>query len=494
MSTLKSSSPKGNQTALIDADLERIMNSVEVKHHDGHILLPNDMKVSTAIEVLNRRQKSLEEIVMVHEIFECFPWDGAIALQAALEKRFGWTPPPKHTVRIEVGFDKTTTVLWGDFALPEIDAEITARMLRVENQIRFAITGSIKRMHEHVLREVCEMVRRQVRDHSIYQGAAFSIVFHDPNTGDLLDMPLIKFLDVSKVHKDNLILSEDVMKAVNTNLFTPIERMKDLENMGVPVKRGVLLGGKYGTGKTLAMAIAGRLATEQGMTYMYLPDTQDLSLAISFAQNYQNPGAMIAAEDIDRVISGDEDDRTQRMDFILNTLDGVNNKGKRTMVVLTSNNMDSIQPAMLRPGRLDAVIEVTPPDAKAAARLLRLYGGNTLAHDVDLDTAGKEVAGMIPAMIAEVAQRAKLSQLSITPVGQPVSKITTEALIESARTFRRQLEMIERVSPEISIKQLTLARAFNMVGLALYNGLSDQEWATANTDFMEKPALRKTAA
>src|SRR3546814_19828879 len=98
------------------------------------------------------------------------------------------------------------------------------------------------------------------------------------------------------------------------------------------------------------------------------------------------------------------------MDDILNLLDGIDTKNSHIITVLTTNDLQSINPAMLRTGRLDAVIDVTPPDAQAVEKLLRLYGGDAIAADTNLEETGRVQAGNIRAAIAEGVKRAKLDQ------------------------------------------------------------------------------------
>ena len=131
-------------------------------------------------------------------------------------------------------------------------------------------------------------------------------------------------------------------------------------------------------------------------------------------------------------------------------VDHVARGGRNLILVFTTNEIDNIEPAMMRPGRLDAVIEVTAPDAEAAGKLVLLYGGDALADDVDITACGRALQGMIPAVISEVMRRAKLAQLSRTPQGHLVDGISTEAIIESAHTMRRQIELLQPKKEEQS--------------------------------------------
>ena len=101
---------------------------------------------------------------------------------------------------------------------------------------------------------------------------------------------------------------------------------------------------------------------------------------------------------------------------------------------------------MLRPGRLDAIIDVTAPDAKAVEKLVRLYGRETIAADADLTLVGEALAGTIPAVIAEVVKRAKLHQLQYQEPGTLIKEISSQALLDSALTIQAQRKLLEEQS------------------------------------------------
>lgn len=257
----------------------------------------------------------------------------------------------------------------------------------------------------------------------------------------MLAIPQLSFIDTSNIDVSQLILSEDVMDSVETNLFTPIERIRELKQNNISVKRGILLGGTYGTGKTLAATCASALAAKNGVTFLYVGRASELESALKFAARYQDPGCVVFCEDIDREVEGD---RSVEMDDLLNIIDGLDTKSSRIIVVLTTNNLDAVHPAMLRPGRLDAVIDVTVPDAKAVEKLIRYYGRGCIESDLNLTEVGKQLDGCIPAIISEVVKRAKLAELQFTLVGGPIAFLSERSLLEAAKTMRRQLDLLNK--------------------------------------------------
>lgn len=421
----------------------------EIKYHGEAMILPEGMSVDSAIDFLNRRKKFLEEQVDLRETFDVFPWDGAHAIDEVLTRKFGWAaatatpglfgPTPPKLISIEVDYNKTKQVPWGSFSLPGVDGLLHTSAQNKDGRWLFQLVAQVKRKDEATIKKIFEEVRQFCKENSIYKGKAIKLRFLDDD-GDPLPMPEPKFMDVSKISEDMAIYPAHIQKQIAINLLTPIKRVRDCIKNKIAVKRGVLLGGTYGTGKTLAAFVASRVAVDSGITYLYITRADELSHAIGFAKQNQSPACVVFCEDIDREMDGE---RSVKMDEILNTIDGIDTKSTNVIVVLTTNNLQAINPAMLRPGRLDAVIEVLPPDAEAVERLLRLYGGEAIDPETNLEKAGQLLDGEIPAVIAEVVKRAKLAQMMIQPEGTPVEKLSEEALVTSAESMSSQLKLLK---------------------------------------------------
>jgi transitional endoplasmic reticulum ATPase len=450
----------------------------EIVYHGEKMILPEGMSIKDAKELLTRREKFLEEQVDFRETFDVFPWDGANAIDEVLTRKFGWSaatatpgmfgPNPPKLITIDVDFNKTKQVPWGAFSLPNVDGLLHTSVSRKENRLVFQLVAQVKRKDEATIKSIFSEVREYLKHNSIYRGKAIKMRFLDDD-GDALEMPEPKFMDTSTISEDMVIYPQSVQTQININLFTPIKRVKDCIANHIPIKRGVLLGGTYGTGKTLAATVASRIAVDHGITYLYIPRADELSHAIGFAKQNQSPACVVFCEDIDRALAGE---RSVEMDDILNVIDGIDTKSTNVIVVLTTNDLNAINPAMLRPGRLDAVIEVLPPDAKAVEKLLRLYGGQAIDSDTDLTKAAEKLDGEIPAVISEVVKRAKLAQLSLQPEGVPVTKLSEEALVAAAQSMAQQLKLLKDRSAEKPREKSDIALALAEV---FKNAMSDTD-------------------
>jgi transitional endoplasmic reticulum ATPase len=416
------------------------------------LTIPAGMTIKQAVELLKAREAYDDEETIVRRNFNAFPYDGAHALTRVLERKYGWAnavptpgffgPEPPQLIDIPTGVGQTTQIPWGRMTLPRIDGFVQTDTASMPDGRRVLhLVSKIKRKHEQEIKDLYDAVETELREHSLYRGKAVTMRFTDDD-GDALSMPTLEFVDVRGINRNTAIYNEDISRALEVSLWTPIERATDCLANGISLKRGVLLGGMYGTGKTLGMTVAAAIAQQKGITYVHVQRADELAQAILFARQYQSPAAVVACEDIDRTTDGE---RTVEMDDLLNTIDGIDGKNSNILVVLTTNHLENINPAMLRPGRLDAVVEVSPPDAPTVERLIRAYLGASLPADADITEAGTALAGQIPAVVAEVCKRAKLAQLLEQEPGKKVRNLSAAAVIAAAKTMEHQLQLLAKV-------------------------------------------------
>ena len=460
----------------------------DIVYHGEKLILPQGMGIPSAITLLLEKQEYLEMNVNVSEKFDAMPYDGAYAISRVLAKKYGWAqsvptpgffgPRPPQMINLQVSVKEFVTVPWGSFSIPNVEGLLQTGVEKVNGRFQFSLNAQIKRKDEETVREIFRLVRAHLKDHSIYRGQALKIRFKDDD-GDTIPMPMPEFIDTSKINREKLIYSADVAAAVETNLFAPIERTADFLNNGMPIKRTVMLAGTYGTGKTMAATVASKIAVDNGITYLYCARADELVEALAFARQYQSPACVVFCEDIDRSLDGERD---AKMDDMLNLIDGIDTKHNHIITVLTSNAIENIEVAMLRPGRLDAIIDVTAPDANAVEKLIRSIGGAAINKDTSLTEAGKVLAGKIPAVIAEVVNRAKIVQLRLQEPGTKLKALSEAAILEAAKTMKAQLDLLEKKINEKNPVVPSLDAAF---GLAVRTEIKRHlvgEFATNDND------------
>jgi transitional endoplasmic reticulum ATPase len=414
--------------------------------------IPEGMTLLQAKKLIEARIVYEDQTTTIRRTYNVFPWDGAHALMRVLEQKYGWaqsipTPgfwadDPPMMMAVATGTNTKTNVAWGRMALPGIKGYVHTGFEKEGGRIVFQLIAEVQRKYESEIQAIFELVKEELDQRSLYRGKAISMRFTDED-GDALPIPTLSFVDVRGVDRNTAIYNENIHRALDISLYTPIERAMDCLANDIPLKRGILLGGTYGTGKTLTMTVAASLAARHGLTYVHVQRATELAEGIRFARQYQSPAAVVACEDIDRTTDGE---RTVEMDELLNTIDGIDAKNANVMVLLTTNQIENINAAMLRPGRLDAIVEILPPDALTVERLIRRYLGAALPDHEDITGAGIALAGQIPAVIAEVCKRAKLAQLLQQEPGLPVRHLTGRAVIEAAESMAAQLDVLERAT------------------------------------------------
>lgn len=437
----------------------------KIERNGEAIVLPANLKLDDAIKALMNQQKAEEQEVQLQFDFnENFVWDGAYAFAKVMEKRYGFVfgktehswfgDHPPQLVGIETSLGHTEYVSWGHFTVPAVKGGVFFTQMNVKNNsLTFRFICKCKQKYSEEVHSLEKEVRAYLKNHSVYKGKAISIRFKGDDGEPLLQMgifapvtgtaPSPVFLDLSKAREHELIFPADVENAIRTNLFTPIERMDEARRIGVPIKRGILLAGDFGVGKTLTAYIAAQKATSRGITYVYCTHPQEFPDIMRFAAQYSP--ALVFCEDVDRIVPLDRD---EGVDALINIVDGIESKSREIITVFTTNEIKNVHKSLLRPGRMDAVIPVHRPDSYAVQRLIRIYCGQYLEEEADLTSVGKLLADNIPAVIREVCERSKLAALRHTPEGDPLKWITSKDLEEAATTMKMQLDLLNTKDEE----------------------------------------------
>jgi cell division protease FtsH len=192
--------------------------------------------------------------------------------------------------------------------------------------------------------------------------------------------------------------------------------------LGAMVPRGVLLAGPPGTGKTLlARAVAG----EAEVPFYFVSASEFIEFIVGvgasrvrdlFEQAKKNAPAIIFIDELDAIgrtrggslSVGGHDEREQTLNQILTEMDGFT--GTENVIVLAATNRPEIlDPALLRPGRFDRRLTISPPDQAGRRQILDVHvRGVPLAGDVDLDAVASATPGMVGADLENLVNEAAL--------------------------------------------------------------------------------------
>jgi transitional endoplasmic reticulum ATPase len=418
----------------------------EIKYEGRAITLPGDpgkMPPRKAIEALTRLVRDEEQDFQVREFIEGYPHDAAVAFVKAMTKLYGWASPqsvmtmfgpkPPVMVSVKTGIRDEDVIQCplGSFALPGIESPINTMFYEERGKTKFLVHGVIKKKDRHVILELVTEARRIVKDESIYRGKSIRLgVDHEGNL-DLSNPP--GFFDASDTTTDSVLLDADIMEQIETSILTPIRKTDECRAHKIPLKRGILLEGPYGTGKSLTSRMTAAVCAQNGWTFVLLDKVQGLQAALEFANRYSP--AVVFAEDIDRIA----ENRDESANDLINTIDGVLSKRAEIMTILTTNFAEKLDQVILRPGRLDAVISLRAPSAETAERLIRYYAGYLLTDMQSVTRAGQELAGQIPASIRECVERAKLGMVS-----RGDKTLLEIDLVIAAKTMKNHLNLLNR--------------------------------------------------
>ncbi|GAB7092103.1 proteasome-activating nucleotidase [Halorubrum luteum] len=191
---------------------------------------------------------------------------------------------------------------------------------------------------------------------------------------------------------------DDQMQEVRETVEMPLEHPEMFDDVGIQPPSGVLLYGPPGTGKTM---LAKAVANETDATFIKMAGSELVHKFIGegaklvrdlFEVARENQPAVLFIDEIDAIASKRTDSKTsgdaevqRTMMQLLSEMDGFDERGEIRIIAAT-NRFDMLDPAILRPGRFDRLIEVPKPDTAGREIIFRIHTRKmNLADDVDFD-------------------------------------------------------------------------------------------------------------
>lgn len=223
----------------------------------------------------------------------------------------------------------------------------------------------------------------------------------------------IKFTDVA---------GEDEAKELLTEIVDYLHNPQKYTEIGASMPKGALLVGPPGTGKTLlAKAVAG----EAEVPFFSISGSEFVEMFVGmgaakvrdlFKQANEKAPCIVFIDEIDTIgkkrdsgsFTGGNDEREQTLNQLLTEMDGFD--GSKGVVILAATNRpDSLDPALLRPGRFDRRIPVELPDLKGREEILKVHAKKIkIADSVRFEDIAKAAAGASGAELANVVNEAAL--------------------------------------------------------------------------------------
>ena len=271
----------------------------------------------------------------------------------------------------------------------------------------------------------------------------------------LIQTPNVTWDDVGGLES----LKEELREAIEW----PIKHKDAFDYVGVDTPKGILLHGPTGTGKTLIAKAVAKM-TESNFISIKGPELLSKWVGESekgvreiFRKARLAAPCIIFLDEVDALVprrGGISDSHVTEnvVSQILTEIDGLEEL-HNVLIIGATNRLDIVDPAILRPGRFDRIIEVPLPDAKGRSNIFKIHTKKKpLAKDVDLEKIVERTDGFSGAEIAAIANRAGITALKRYVNGK------SSSVKEIEITQNDLMDAIRKVKPKISRMEEPLAQ------------------------------------
>lgn len=269
--------------------------------------------------------------------------------------------------------------------------------------------------------------------------------FSDPEKSD------VKFTDIA----GNDEAKEELQQVVDF-----LKNNKKYKRMGAKLPKGVILYGPSGTGKTMfAKAIAG----ESKVPFMYVSGSEFVEMYVGvgasrvrdlFAKARSHSPCVIFVDEIDAVgkrrsASGRDSERDQTLNQLLVEMDGFNSSESQVVIIGATNRLETLDEALLRPGRFDKHISVDLPDKEGRIKILNVHLNNLpfLNDDINVEHLAKKCVGFSGADLANVvnegalfAVKDDLKEVNQNCLEMAIEKVAYGSEMKSRKQDEKELE------------------------------------------------------
>jgi len=343
-------------------------------------------------------------------------------------------------VDLPSGPDRTTACLRRAVLLVEDDRGRYAVMVRgperhQEPVLTVEVAGLPTPAAQEVLRELGELRHRL----NVYRGQVLELAAG--HAGMTITFPVL-----AVTAREDVVLPEETLRRVERHTLDVVTHRDALREAGQHLKRGLLLFGPPGTGKTHTT----RYIVQQlcGSTVLMLSgqSLHAVGMITQMARDLQP--SVVVLEDVDLVAEdrGFGPGANPVLFSLLDAMDGAASDAD-LLFLLTTNRADLLEPALAaRPGRVDVAVEITLPDADARRRLFAVYtrGVPLALSEADVDEVVARTEGVTASFVKELVRRSVLEALTAgRPGGEPLSaEVVTRALddlLDSTQAVTRAL-------------------------------------------------------
>ena len=214
---------------------------------------------------------------------------------------------------------------------------------------------------------------------------------------------------------------QNEIQRVREMVELPMKHPQIFQKLGIQPPQGVLLHGPPGTGKTL---LAKAVANETNATFFSIAGPEIISkyygeseqqLREIFEDATDEAPSIVFIDELDSIapkredVTGEVERRVVAQ--LLTMMDGLETRGQ-VIVIAATNRVNSVDPALRRPGRFDREIEIGVPDETGRNEILRIHTrGMPLSDDIDLDDLAEDTHGFVGADIESLTKEAAMKAL-----------------------------------------------------------------------------------
>jgi len=268
------------------------------------------------------------------------------------------------------------------------------------------------------------------------------------------------FLETPKVSWSEIGGSEEVKQVLNEVIEWPLKQRENMEDLCMPAQKGILLYGPPGCSKTLT---AKAVATSSGLNFIAVKGAELLSMYVGeseravrevFRKARAAAPAIIFFDEIDSIASERDSQGSKGLNVLttlLNEMDGIESL-KGVLVLAATNKPESLDSALLRPGRFDNMLYIGPPNESARREILKIRTENVpLATNISINEIAKQTEGFSGAeMVGLCTEAAKETMRRRLMLNGENATVTDDRRRMSKADFDTALSRaVRRLSPEM---------------------------------------------
>ncbi|WP_234892347.1 AAA family ATPase [Sinorhizobium medicae] len=326
---------------------------------------------------------------------------------------------------IKIGDDKPAAIMLSKFLTrsgPKVQVEIG----HMSDELGHAFA-------KHFLRAI----EAQGKSSRYYRNKAVSFESSEGFDGTQETMRVHKLPAISR---NDVVLSKATMAQLDTHVFDFVKCREELKRLGQSGRKGILLHGHPGTGKTHVVQYI--VANLPEHTTVLVTAEQMLNMEEYFALARVLQPCTMVIEDVDLVGRSRDDisgvKAETRLNRLLNEMDGLG-EDLDILIIMTTNRVNSLEGALAaRSGRVDVVLEIPLPDDDCRGRLIERYGRALNFQAEALAEAVARSKGGSAADVKEMVRR--LAQLSVARGGNPVVSREDVEVVFSAEAAHSPLK------------------------------------------------------